>query len=253
MSDFDISYPPKLVCGKCGKEYNGKDVIKDNEKLRTGTSLAIKSAPEKVKVYKQIIDANARHEAGKVNEHEWNLIIFKCNRKLVEMDNQTRGMTVGIDFACEDCGNPIVGDVKVTINVSVKDYMPTWEQHVHGIRMIDQKMRARIIADTKAENASRPLDFLNIDEMPKLSPIVERFLTDLDATTVDRHLFNEIEEAVKTIPSEAERLWHEKVQSIINAVESLAKKDAAREMPTTEEKLAAEADKLLGPLAPPRA
>jgi hypothetical protein len=228
--DFTVSYPEKLVCGKCGKEYNGNDVIKDNEKLRTGTSLAIKQAPEKVKKHKQIIDANAQHKTGKLNEYEWLLIIFKCNRKLIEMDNQIRGMTTGIDFACLDCGNPITGDVNVTINISEKDYTPTWEQHVHAIKM-------------------RPLDFLNIDEMPKLSPIIERFLTDLDATTVDRHLYNEIEEAVKTIPSEAERIWHEKVQTVINAVESLAKKDAAREMPTAEEKLAAEADQKLGKMA----
>lgn len=248
MSDgWEVSYPARLV-SRSGKEYLGKDIINDNSKLRTGTVLRLKQAPERVKI---IRDTNKLQESfvgqEKIDPWTYYVTLEKLNRKSKAMDDAVNGMTQGISFAAED-GTAMEGDVTIHITEPLKIQEPTYQTYLHTWHLLDPKVKARIIAHGEVPEVPRPLDFFDVGEMPKIAPYVAEFLAKVKATNIDNSLLNELEQALRMVPDDAERLWRERFSRVISAIIKLAKEDVARDLPTSEEKLAQAADKLLGPL-----
>jgi hypothetical protein len=254
MSDgFEVSYPARLV-SRSGKVYEGKDIINDNSKLRTGTTLKLKQAPERVKI---IRNENKLQEqfTGQEKIDPWTYWVemYKQDRKGMALDQAVAGMTQGISFAAED-GTPMEGDVKINITEPIKIQEPTFATYQHTWHLLDPKIKAKIIArgetgaTAEGENVSapHPLDFFDVGEAPKIAPIVAEFLAKVKATNIDEGLLNELEQVLNMVPDDAERLWREKFNRVISAIQKLAKEDAARDLPTAEEKLAQAADTQLG-------
>lgn len=249
MSDgWEVSYPQKLI-SRSGKVYEGKDIISDNSKLRTGTALRMKQAPERVKI---IRDINKLQELfvgqEKIDAWTYYVTLEKLNRKSKAMDDAVNGMTIGISFAAED-GTAMEGDVTIHITEPLKIQEPTYLTYLHTWHLLDPKVKARIIAHGEVPEVPRPLDFFDVGEMPKIAPYVTEFLAKVKTTNIDNGLLNELEQALRMVPDDAERLWRERFTRIIDAIIKIAREDARRDLPTAEEKLAAETDRKLGKMA----
>jgi hypothetical protein len=248
MSDgWEVVHPQKLY-SRSGKEYLGKDIIADHSKLRTGTVLKLKQAPDRVKIIRK---ENKLDESftgqEKIDPWTYHVEMGKQDRKKKALDQAIAGMTQGISFAAED-GTAMEGDVVVKITEPLKIQEPTFLTYLHTLPLLDQKIKARIIASGETPNVPRPLDFFDVGEIPKIAPLVAEFLAKIKSANIDDGLYNELEQAIRMVPDEAERLFYEKLTRVVNAIQKLAREDASRDKPTEEERLAQAADKLLGPM-----
>lgn len=246
MGDFEI-IPSRSTCQQCPKNCKIEDLIKDY--ATTGTTLQIKQAPERAKIAKTLNKNDAEFQAEKRSPYEYFLVQYKGNRRTAALDNEIRHLPLGLDFICNElqAGNiRVLADVKVEITVPTSTpLVPTFDIYQHTLRLLPADLKARLI-----RKEQWPADHIDKFQkpMPDVGSATTEYLAKIEEQNIDKHLFNELEETLRLFVEEPPSKWKEEFQALINAIEKLAKEDAAHETPTEEERLAQAADKLLGPM-----